>query len=320
MSFLAILIALGLEQWRAFDWHTAGERAFVRYARAVERKLNGGTRQHGTFAVVAALVPPTALAALLFLFADALHPAAGLVVNAAVLYLLMGFRRFSRALSAIVAALQAGDLQAARRALGVWRGGSTLDLTAQDVARLAIERGLVDAYRQVFAVLFWFVVLPGPIGAVLYRAAVLLADEWRGPVPGVPPTPPVLARAEFGQPAQTLLSWFDWIPARLTALSFAIVGDFEDAIACWRTQAAQWVTHEGGTAVGILLAAGGGALGVQLGGPLPTLAGDPDPRPDLGIGDPVEPDVLPSAVGLVWRALVLWLLLILLLTLANLAP
>jgi len=320
MSFLAILIALGLEQWRAFDWRTAGERAFVRYARAVERKLNGGTRQHGTFAVVAALVPPTALAALLFLFADALHPAAGLVVNAAVLYLLMGFRRFSRALSAIVAALQAGDLQAARRALGVWRGGSTLDLTAQDVARLAIERGLVDAYRQVFAVLFWFVVLPGPIGAVLYRAAVLLADEWRGPVPGVPPTPPVLARAEFGQPAQTLLSWFDWIPARLTALSFAIVGDFEDAIACWRTQAAQWVTHEGGTAVGILLAAGGGALGVQLGGPLPTLAGDPDPRPDLGIGDPVEPDVLPSAVGLVWRALVLWLLLILLLTLANLAP
>ncbi len=320
MSLLAILIALGLEQWRAFDWRTAGERAFVRYARAVERKLNGGTRQHGTFAVVAALVPPTALAALLFFFADALHPVAGLVVNAAILYLLMGFRRFSRALSAIVAALQAGDLQAARRALGAWRGGSTLDLSAQDVARLAIERGLVDAYRQVFAVLFWFVVLPGPIGAVLYRAAVLLADEWRGPVPGVPPTPPVLARSEFGQPAQTLLSWVDWIPVRLTALSFAIVGDFEDAIACWRTQAAQWVTHEGGTAVGILLAAGGGALGVQLGGPLPTLAGDPDPRPDLGIGDPVEPEVLPSAVGLVWRALVLWLLLILLLTLANLAP
>ncbi|MEO6566305.1 MAG: CobD/CbiB family protein [Casimicrobiaceae bacterium] len=320
MSFLAILIALGLEQWRAFDWRTAGERAFVRYTRVVERKLNGGTRQHGIFAVVAAVVPPTALTAMFFLVADALHPVAGLFVNVAILYLLMGFRRFSHALSAIVAALQAGDLQLARRALGGWRGGSTLELSAQDVARLAIERGLVDAYRQVFAVLFWFVVLPGPMGAVLYRAAVLLADEWRGPVPGVPPTPPVLARAEFGQPAQTLLSWLDWIPVRLTALSFAIVGDFEDAIACWRTQAAQWVNHEGSTAVGILLAAGGGALGVQLGGPLPTLGGDPDPRPEVGIGDPVEPDVLPSAVGLVWRALVLWLLLILLLTLANLAP
>ena len=320
MSFFAILIALGLEQWRAFDWRTAGERVFVRYARAVERKLNGGTRQHGVFAVVAAVVPPTVLCAGLFFAADALHPVAGLVVNAAILYLLMGFRRFSHALSVIVAALQAGDLQAARRTLGGWRGGSTLDLSAQDVARLAIERGLVDAYRQVFAVLFWFVVLPGPMGAVLYRAAVLLADEWRGPVPGVPPSPPVLARAEFGKPAQTLLTWLDWIPVRLTALSFAIVGDFEDAIACWRTQAGQWVAHEGGKAIGILLAAGGGALGVQLGGPLPTLVGDPDSRPDLGMGDPVEPEVLPSAVGLVWRALVLWLLLILLLTLANLAP
>jgi cobalamin biosynthesis protein CobD/CbiB len=151
----------------------------------------------------------------------------------------MGFRRFSHALSAIVAALQAGDLQAARRALGVWRGGSTLDLSAQDVARLAIERGLIDAYRQVFAVLFWFVVLPGPLGAVLYRAAVLLADEWRGPVPGVAPTPQVLARAEFGHAAQLVLACLDWIPVRLTALSFAVVGDFEDAVACWRTKAAR---------------------------------------------------------------------------------
>ena len=79
-------------------------------------------------------------------------------------------------------------------------------------------------------------------------------------------------------------------------------------------------TQEGGMAVGILLAAGGGALGVQLGGLLPTLSGDPDVRPDLGLGDPVEADVLPSAVGLVWRALILWLLIILLVTVANLVP
>ena len=112
----------------------------------------------------------------------------------------------------------------------------------------------------------------------------------------------------------------DWLPVRLTALSFAVVGDFEDAVACWRTQAARWATQDGGLTVGVLLAAGGGALGVQLGGMLPTLSGDPDLRPDLGLGDPVEPDVLPSAVGLVWRAVVLWLLVILLVTIANLVP
>jgi len=320
MSLIAILLALGLEQWRAFDWRAGVERAFVRYVRMLERKLNGGTRQHGVLAVIAAVAPPVILSALLFWAADAVHWLFGLVVNVVVLYFLMGFRRFSHAISAIVAALHANDLQAARRALAAWRGGSTADLGSSDVARLAIERGLVDAYRQVFAVLFWFTVLPGPAGAVLYRAVVLLADEWKGPVAGVEPTPLVQSRSEFGMPARALLIALDWLPVRLTALSFAVVGDFEDAVACWRTQAVRWATQEGGMAVGILLAAGGGALGVQLGGLLPTLSGDPDVRPDLGLGDPVEADVLPSAVGLVWRALILWLLIILLVTVANVVP
>ena len=293
----------------------------MRHARYLERKLNGGTRQHGVIAAVAALAPPVLVSAALFWLADAVHPALGLVVNVIVLYCLMGFRRFSHALSAIVAALSANDIPAARRALAAWRAGpSTTDLASAEIARLAIERGLVDAYRQVFGVIFWFVVLPGPAGAVLYRAAVLLAEEWRGPVPGVEPSPLVQSRAEFGMPARALLMALDWLPVRLTALSFAIVGDFEDAVACWRTQASRWSAQEGGLAIGVLLAAGGGALGVQLGGMVPTLSGDPDLRPELGLGDPVEPDVLPSAVGLVWRALVLWLLVILLITLANLAP
>lgn len=320
MSLIAILAALGLEQWRAFEWRAAVERSFVRYARTLERKLNGGTRQHGIIAVIAALLPPVLLVEVVYWLALAAHPLAGLAVNIVVLYFLMGFRRFSHAISAIVVALQAGELATARRALAGWRGGSTADLGSGDIARLAIERGLVDAYRRVFAVFFWFLVLPGPAGAVLYRAAVLLAEEWRGPLPGIEPTPVVQGRAEFGAPARALLVALDWVPVRLTALSFAIVGDFEDAVACWRTQSTRWVTQEGGQAMGILLAAGGGALGVQLGGMLPTLSGDPDVRPDLGLGDPVEPDVLPSAVGLVWRALILWLLLILLLTVANLAP
>ena len=66
-----------------------------------------------------------------------------------------------------------------------------------------------------------------------------------------------------------------------------------------------------------VLATGGGALGVQLGGPMPGVDGEPEPRPDVGLGDAVEAEVLPSAVGLVWRALIVWLLLVFLLSLAN---
>lgn len=72
--------------------------------------------------------------------------------------------------------------------------------------------------------------------------------------------------------------------------------------------------------MGIVLASGAGALGVVLGGPLPRPAGAPEWRPELGIGEAVEPEILPSAVGLVWRALVLWLAVILLVTIANLLP
>jgi adenosylcobinamide-phosphate synthase len=320
MNFIAIVVALALEQWRAFHWRTGVERAFVRFARYLETAMNGGTRQQGAIATLLALAPPVALAALVHVALSALHPLLGVLWNITVLYLLMGFRRFSHAVSAIIVALKSGELPAARRTLAAWRGGVTAELSSEEIARLSIERGLIDAYRQVFAVLFWFVILPGPAGAVLYRAAVLLTDEWRGSASGDDTTPIVRERATFGQPSRTLLAWLDWIPVRLTALSFAIVGDFEDAIACWRTQARLWASEDGGVPIGILLASGGGALGVRLGGPLATIGGERDYRPEVGMGDTVDPDVLPSGVGLVWRTLVLWLLLILLLTLAYVAP
>jgi cobalamin biosynthesis protein CobD/CbiB len=68
-------------------------------------------------------------------------------------------------------------------------------------------------------------------------------------------------------------------PARLTALSFAIVGDFEDAIYCWRTQAKTWAAEAGGEHAGIVLASGAGALGVLLGGSVPVVGGEPESGP-----------------------------------------
>ena len=315
MSLLAIVVALALEQWRSFAWRASVERAFVAYARALERRLNGGTLQQGVVATVLAIGPPVAVAIAIGWSLGRLHPLLELVFDALALYALMGFRRFSHAVSAIISALKSGDLAGARRALAGWHGPLPAELSSQDVARLSIERGLADAYRQVFAVLFWFVVLPGPAGAVLYRATALLAFEWKGALPGDDMTVLTRSLAVFGRPARVLLSILDWIPARLTALSFAAVGDFEDAAFCWRTQARTWPAAHGGEAIGVVLASGAGALGVQLGGPLPGYDGEPEARPEIGIGDAVEAEVLPSAVGLVWRALVLWLLLIFVLSL-----
>jgi cobalamin biosynthesis protein CobD/CbiB len=150
------------------------------------------------------------------------------------------------------------------------------------------------------------------MGAVLYRLTVLLAERWRGDAV----TPMGHELGQFGRPVHRLLFWLDWAPVRLTAVTFAIVGDFEDAIYCWRTQAKAWPSlHDG-----ILLASGAGALGALIGGAVTGPTGEPEFRPELGLGEAADADMMPSAVGLVWRALLVWLVVLLLLTLAYWAP
>ena len=111
----------------------------------IERKLNGGTVGQGAVATALAIIPPVGAATLIWWIADDVHPLLGLVWNAAVLYLLMGFRRFSHALSTIIEALKENDVTTARRALSGWRGGWVGELGSDDIARLSIEQGLTDA-------------------------------------------------------------------------------------------------------------------------------------------------------------------------------
>jgi adenosylcobinamide-phosphate synthase len=312
MNVIAIVVALGIEQWRTFRWRGALQQRFIRYARWLEHRFNGGAAQQGAIAAALAIAPPVLVAACGYWALDPISPLLGLAWNVLVLYLLVGFRHFSHAFSAIVDALKAGDAIAARRRLAAWRGSDASGVSAEEIPKLAIEQGIEDSYRHVFGILFWFLVLPGPAGAVLYRATVLLAAEWQGDEL----TPHGHQLSAFGTPVRRLLDWLDWIPVRLTAATFAVVGDFEDAIYCWRTQSGQWPRLN----VGILLASGAGALGVVIGGTITGPAGEPEFRPEMGIGDPADSDVLPSAAGLVWRALLVWLAVLLVLTLAYWAP
>ena len=103
---------------------------------------------------------------------------------------------------------------------------------------------------------------------------------------------------------------------RLTAAGFAIVGNFEDAIYCWRKQADKWPNGpagQPGNGIGIRLVSGAGALGAPK-----AAVGVLAERAEIGIGDEADVDFMQSAVGLAWRALLLWLLLLLLLGFARL--
>ena len=259
MNLIAILAALGLEQWRAFHWRGGFEQLFRRYARALERRFNGGTAQQGAVAGALALVPPVLLAAAASTGRSTqLSPLLGLAVERRDPLSADGISPLQPCLQRDRRGAQGGRPDRGAAAAGRVARRRRESATASEIAKLAIERGLIDAYRQVFATLFWFLVLPGPAGAVLYRLTALLAEEWRGDAIDADGAAAGALRAAGAR----LLYWLDWIPVRLTAMTFAIVGDFEDAVYCWRTQAKPWpARHEG-----IVLASGAGALGCALGG------------------------------------------------------
>jgi len=299
MGVIAIIAALLLEQWRPLGDRKAYFSALAAWADWLERSFNAGEARHGTIAWLVAVLPAVAAAIALYALAAWLNPLAGLLVNVAALYLTLGFRQFSHRFTAIQAAVKAGDVDRAREELGAWRGESALHRSREEVIRLALEEAIVASHRHVFGVLFWFVLLPGPAGAILYRMAAFLQRRWGG-------------LGAFGGFAERALFVLEWPAVRLTAISFAVVGDFEDAIYCWRTQAAAWADAN----LGIVLAAGAGAMGVKLGMPLGEVDGL-QPRAELGVGEPADGPFLDSAVGLLWRALVVWVFLFGLISLAR---
>jgi adenosylcobinamide-phosphate synthase len=303
MSLFAIILALLIDQAKPLP--VARIEAWLHaYGHLLDGRFNAGERRHGIAAWAVGVALPVALMlALQGLLTYLGHPLFVLALGVGVLYLTMGFRQYSHFFTDIHLALRMGELDHARRLLAEWRGGSTAHLSSTEVARLTIEQALVSSHRHVFAPLFWYVLL-GPAGALLYRLAIAFRGQWgerRGAESG-----------DFGAFAVQAFDVLDWLPVRATALSFAVVGDFEDAVYCWRNQARQWPD----ASTGILLASGGGALGVRLGMPLRD-DGDVADRPELGLGDEADADFMQSTIGLVWRTLVMAVFLLVLLWVAS---
>jgi adenosylcobinamide-phosphate synthase len=306
VSLFSLVAALLLEQWRPLADRRYLFSPVARYASFLERKFNAGEAQQGATAWLLAVLPPALGAWLVYAAAYRASPVLALLVNVVALYLTMGFRQRSHYFTDIHLALKEDDVARAREILSEWRGVSYASLDREAVTRLAIEEALVASHRHVFAVVFWFLLLPGPTGAILYRLAMFLERRWSASaVPGL---------ERFGHFARRAFAALDWLPVRFTAAAFAVVGDFEDAVYCWRTQAAAWSDP----ALGIVLASGAGAIGVKLGMPI-IEGGEVLDRPELGLGDPADTGHLDSTVGLVWRALVMWLLLLMLIALAGAA-
>lgn len=216
---------------------------------------------------------------------DRRRPGVLVTLTAAACWTVLGGRSLRRESAAVGALLAADDLPAARDRIRSLVGRDPTHLSADELARAAIESVAENSSDAVVAPLFWGAVagIPGLLG---YRAINTL-DAMIGHKNS--------RYHRFGWAAARLDDLVNWIPARLAAglaaAAAPLVGGSPGA--ALRTIRADAHQHPSPNA-GPVEAAFAGALGVRLGGT--NRYGDRvEDRGTLGDGRPVTPGDIPRA-------------------------
>jgi adenosylcobinamide-phosphate synthase len=279
-------VALDLLLGEPRRWHPLV--GFGAMAQGLERALNGGRAQRwkGAMGWLLAVLPATALACGVLSYLTPRAPLAALALHVLLLYFALGLRSLRDHTMPIAAALAAGDLAAARALTARIVSRDTAQAQASDLAKAGVESLLENGNDAVFGALFWFAVAGGP-GALLFRLANTLDAMWGYRTPRL---------HRYGCVAARIDDVLNLIPARLTALCYALFGRTGAALRCWRTQAGLWASPNAGP----VMAAGAGALGVVLGGGA-VYDGVLEMRPVLGEGRVAEGADIRRA----WRLVVL---------------
>ena len=269
---------------------------FGRCATAIEQWLYGDTslsfvkRQWRGFIAVTTLLLPVTLAA----WCLTSLPVIGTLLSIVLLYFCLGMQSLHDHARAVAAPLLGGDIETARKHVAMIVSRDTEKMDEMQITRATIESVLENGNDAVFATLFWFFVLGAP-GAVLLRAANTLDAMW-----GYKNE----RHLHFGRFAARLDDALNWIPARLTALTFALLGNTRRALHCWQTQARHCTSPNGGP----VMCAGAGSLQLTLGGGA-SYHGVWQEKIVIGEGDPPRATDIERALQLVRLGAWLWALL-----------
>ncbi len=210
-----------------------------------------------------------------------------------ILYLVLGARSLVEHAQRVIDALQLKRLKEARTLVGHLVSRDTDKMTETDMSRATIESTLENGNDAIFAPLFWFAVGGAP-AAVFYRLSNTLDAMW-----GYRTT----RYLYFGRTAARLDDIVNYIPARLTAITYACLGHFQTALQCWRAQAYKCKSPNGGP----VMSSGAGALALQLGGPT-YYHGKLEDYPIIGCGEIPDTSDIMQATRLVQRGTGIWLL------------
>ncbi len=244
-------------------------------------------RRRGMVALALIVLPLVWVAGMLSLLGPL-----GLFVDVLILYLLLAGRRLVDDARAVVEPLRRFEIEQARRRLARIVGYDTLEMDEQAVAVVALESVLKNANYVIFAILFWYVVM-GVSGVVMFCLVNRLTTMW--------------GRRDnhylnFGWAVARLNEVLSWMPARLTALTYTLLGNKQRAWRCWQQQASLSQSNNDEA----VIAAGAGALGIILGGEV-YCNGELLKRPQLGEGAPPQPYDVERALKVVQQGQWWWL-------------
>ncbi|MFZ6773266.1 adenosylcobinamide-phosphate synthase CbiB [Undibacterium sp. SXout7W] len=288
---LVLGVALDMALGEAKHWHPLV--GFGRYAGMIERVTNhpASTRWRGAVAWILAVIPIVIAIQSALLLATYLSTWLAPVLHGVLLYVCLGLRSLRDHNLPIQQTLDAGDLSTARQLTSRIVSRDTADADEAGLAKASVESLLENGCDAVFGTLFWFILFGGA-GAVLYRLVNTLDAMWGYRTP---------KWIRFGCVAARADDVLGWIPARLTAITYALLGHTRRALNCWRIQAPAWPSPNAGP----VMSAGAGALGIILGGSA-RYDGVDELRPVLGSGTPVVVADITRAWRLVLYGALLW--------------
>jgi adenosylcobinamide-phosphate synthase len=303
MSIAFVILAALLVDFMLGDpRHFHPISGFGNMANWLEKKLNSQSsfttgsiikvRIKGVIAVTLLILPIT----LLLTYINTLFTNQSLhIVEILILFFALGSNSLRLHALWILNALETSDLGTARIKTSWIVSRDTSHLDPSELSKATIESVLENGNDAIFATLFWFIIAGVP-GVVIYRLSNTLDAMW-----GYKST----QYLHFGWAAARLDDILNFIPAHLTAISYAITGKFFSALSCWVKQAYQWKSMN----AGIVMSTGAGALAVKLGGSA-QYQGIKTQRKILGKGEHPEFGDIKRAINLVLRSLVLWLIII----------
>lgn len=303
---LSVLIALVLDYFLKEPRRFHPLVGFGNLAAALEKRFNSRQESKVMAATAAGMtgkssgiiawslaVLPLVLIAVLSQWLLESYPFVAAVLGGIVLYLCIGWQSLLGHAKAIADPLQEEDLPSARHAVGMIVSRDTSELSEEAIASAATESVLENGADAIFSAIFWFCLLGIP-GVILYRLSNTLDAMWGYKNERY---------LQFGWCAARMDDLLNYVPARLTALSYALLGHTAIAVNAWRQQAKSWKSPNAGP----VMASGAGAINVSLGGAA-IYHGELQDRPALGpeTGDAPSEKSVRDACELVNRVLMLW--------------